>query len=394
MDEIDEVGGLGRVDIGRGQPQRLGLGAVGLRLRDGPGLHHRIEHQVAPLHGAVGMAIGIAPTWVLDQARDQSALRQIELPQVLPEERLGRLAEAVDLERPAPPNVHLVGVHLEDLLLVEARLKLEGDHDLDQLAGELLLRREEEPARQLHGERRSAALLVPGEGVLDGALGDAHVVDAAVLEEAAVLDGQHRLHHVGRDFVVRDQAALGAVLPGERGDQLRFKLVRGQRRAVLRRDGLHHRAAACARVRIAALSGGDGGAVRGVVALGAGLDPDAVAAQGKGAKLRVAVVAGLAQFLRDEQDGQPLAHAHLARRGVDLRGVGKDWTGSKPLVHDGLVLEVADAEDAHTQDHAEERGKEQAAQKAVLEAGKASAGVAVPPSLSLMAMTTAISGQW
>ena len=41
--------------------------------------------------------------------------------------------------------------------------------------------------------------------------GEAEVVDAAVLEEAAVFDGQDRLHQVLRDLVVGDEAALGAV---------------------------------------------------------------------------------------------------------------------------------------------------------------------------------------
>ena len=40
---------------------------------------------------------------------------------------------------------------------------------------------------------------------------DAPVVDAAVLEEAAVLDGDDGVDQVGRNLVVGEQAALGAV---------------------------------------------------------------------------------------------------------------------------------------------------------------------------------------
>ena len=43
-------------------------------------------------------------------------------------------AKAVDGETAALAQVDLVGVHLEELLFVEAVLELEGDHDLDNLA--------------------------------------------------------------------------------------------------------------------------------------------------------------------------------------------------------------------------------------------------------------------
>ena len=48
-------------------------------------------------------------------------------------------------------------------------------------------------------------------------LGQAEKVHAAVLKEAPVFDGQHRIHHQLRNFVVRDQLALGALLGIEQG---------------------------------------------------------------------------------------------------------------------------------------------------------------------------------
>lgn len=50
----------------------------------------------------------------------------------------GGFAEAVDLVAATVAEVHLVGVHLEDLLLVEAGFELEGDEGLDGLAFEAL----------------------------------------------------------------------------------------------------------------------------------------------------------------------------------------------------------------------------------------------------------------
>ena len=76
------------------------------------------------------------------------------------------------------------------------------------------------------------------EVVVEGA-GHAVVVHAAVVEEAAVLDGGDGLDEALRDFVVGDEAAFGAVLVfGERGDELGLELVGGKRGAVVSGDGL------------------------------------------------------------------------------------------------------------------------------------------------------------
>ncbi len=58
-----------------------------------------------------------------------------------------------------------------------------------------LLGREEEVLGKLLGERRAAAVQAAGEDVLHGAFGGAEVVDAAVIEEVAVFDGDDGLHH-------------------------------------------------------------------------------------------------------------------------------------------------------------------------------------------------------
>ena len=115
--------------------------------------------------------------------------RQIELAEVFPEEDLRGFAKAIDVVAAAMAEVHLVGIHLEDLLLIEASFELEGDQDLDHLSLDALLRREEEASRELLGQSGAAAGLARADDVGEGAFGDAEVVDAAVLEEVAVFDG-------------------------------------------------------------------------------------------------------------------------------------------------------------------------------------------------------------
>ena len=114
-------------------------------------------------------------------------------------------------------------------------------------AGVGFLRREEEAAGELLGEGGAAAGFVLLEDVLDGALGGADVVDAAVLEEAAVFDGEDGLDHARGDAVVGDHAALGAVFVfREGGDELGFELVGGKRgAAVFGGDGLDDTCRGC-----------------------------------------------------------------------------------------------------------------------------------------------------
>ncbi len=99
------------------------MARVGFGGGDGAGLDHGVEDEVAALDGAVGMAVGVEVVGALDDAGEQGALGEVELAEVFAEEGLGGFAEAVDGEGAALAEVDLVGVHLEDLLLGEARLR-------------------------------------------------------------------------------------------------------------------------------------------------------------------------------------------------------------------------------------------------------------------------------
>ncbi len=200
--------------------------------------------------------------------------------QIFSEENLRRLAEAVDLVAAAMAQVHLVRIHLEDLLLGEAVLQLKGDQNFDHLSLDALLRREKEILRQLLRKSRTSACLAMADHVGECAFGDAEVVNAAVLKEVPVFNCDDGLHHLLRNLIVGDEAALGAVLVfGERGDQLRFELIGAESNAILGSNALHY-AVACV----------DRGSVGVVIAIRTRLDEDIVAVELVSPHLRVSVV--------------------------------------------------------------------------------------------------------
>ena len=161
----------------------------------------------------------------LDQPGELRRLGQIDLAEILAEVDLRRLPEAADIERPAPAEIDLVGVVLEDLLLGEALLQLQRDDHLGELARPALALVEPEHARELHAERRRALALAAFLDIDVSGFDDADRVEAAVLEEALVLGRGDRLHQHRRNVAELDEAPLFPARPREVGDELRFELV-------------------------------------------------------------------------------------------------------------------------------------------------------------------------
>ena len=89
---------------------------------------------------------------------EQSAFGKVELAHVLAEVGLRCFAEAIDGETAELPEIDLVGVHGEDLLLGEAMLENDADDGFTNLARVSALGRKEESSRQLLRERGRAFL--------------------------------------------------------------------------------------------------------------------------------------------------------------------------------------------------------------------------------------------
>src|ERR1700730_18096687 len=163
----------------------------------------------------------------LDNPRQQSRLRQRNVPGILVEVGLRSLSESTDRERSPLSQVHPIRVKLKNLLLAELPFQLFGDQHLRELSPHGFLGSEKEPARKLHGNRRSALVMSPANHIDPGRLRHAKEIHSAVLKEPSVFDGEHRLNYHRRNLIELHELTLGALLGIEqRGDQLRLQFVR------------------------------------------------------------------------------------------------------------------------------------------------------------------------
>ena len=105
----------------------------------------------------------------------------------------------------ALPQVNLVDVKLENLVLGKIVLDLHRQHGFGQLAGERLFVRQEEVARHLHGDGRRTFLDPARQQVGAGRAQDAQRVHAAMRVEAFILGRDDGLLHVGRHLVDGDE---------------------------------------------------------------------------------------------------------------------------------------------------------------------------------------------
>jgi hypothetical protein len=121
-------------------------------------LLHQRQHEVAPLPGLAGITPGIVVPGALGQGGEQRGLGEVELPRVDAEVVPGR---RLDASR-AVAEVDVVQVQLEDLVLFELALDLEGHAHLEELAGQrpFLARYPlgEDVPRELHGDGAATLL--------------------------------------------------------------------------------------------------------------------------------------------------------------------------------------------------------------------------------------------
>jgi hypothetical protein len=153
---------------------------------------------------------------VARRAQDAGEHRRLvdgDLADVDREEALRGRADAVG----ADAEVRAVEVALEDLVLRELPLDLDGVQRLLDLALVGLLGREEGELHVLLGDRRRAGLDAAGHEVRDERADDREVVDAGVLVEVRVLGREHRVDDDLRDLVERDRVAV--LLERQLGDE-------------------------------------------------------------------------------------------------------------------------------------------------------------------------------
>ena len=165
---------------------------------------HGLQHDIAPGDRPVEVdGRGIARRG-LDQAGEQRRFRDREIAGALAEISARRRLDAVQ----AVAEVHLVQVHLEDLVLAVHLLEVRReDHFLELPAVGLVAAEEALPGELLRDG--AAAFGAPSLlQVLQDRRGDANAVNAAVLVEALVLDRHHRLDQVRRDLPERNVDAL------------------------------------------------------------------------------------------------------------------------------------------------------------------------------------------
>ena len=241
VDQVHEVRRVGRLDAALGQLQRcLGRFQI-LHVRQITVLVHQPQHDVAPLQRPILVPVRVVQVRLLDHARQQRRLLHLQLAHVLAEVHLRRLAEAPHGECAPLPQVHLIGVVLENLLLGQLLFNLQGDHRFGDFAPPRLLRTKPEVARQLHAQGRGALRLAPFAHVLEDRLDNTQRIESGVLEEPFVLGRRHRIHQHPGNVAVANHAALLPLPVEQVADQLGLKLVdRPFAVVAVRHDPLDH----------------------------------------------------------------------------------------------------------------------------------------------------------
>ncbi len=183
------------------------------------------------------------PASVADSARSRSATSLAEVV-------ARRLADARDRDRPVLPEVDLVQVRLEDLVLRVAGVEDHGHDRLDRLAPQRPLRREIEVLDELLRQRRAALRRRRPSSFETTAPRLPADRDAGVPVEVPVLGHEDRRRSACCGASERrTSGAVLELLAEDRAEPLRLEDERGQAFAVERRDRLDGAAADIRRAR-------------------------------------------------------------------------------------------------------------------------------------------------
>ena len=191
-------------DVGRMQPRRQHL-ALGHEAA----LHHVGQHLVGA--GARRRQVDVRGVFGrrLEQAGEHGRLGEGQILDVLAEIEIRRRRDA---ER-AAAHIGAVEIELQDLLLRQVRFEPQRQERFLDLALDGALVGQEQVLGELLGDGRAALDHRIGPDVLRHGAEQAEEIDAEMVEEAAVLGGQHRLddmvrHLVDRHGIALDDAAL------------------------------------------------------------------------------------------------------------------------------------------------------------------------------------------
>ncbi len=162
-------------------------------------LQHAMKDVVPPRHRLHRMEDRAVRHRRADESRDRRRLRNRQLLRVLAEVEPRRRFDAVG----AVPEVHLIRVELEDLVLREVLLDVDRQEHLVDLAAKALLGREEDLLGELLRQRRRPFDLLAGDEVLQAGAEDRFRIDAAVVVEVGILGGDDGVDQGGRHVALR-----------------------------------------------------------------------------------------------------------------------------------------------------------------------------------------------
>ena len=237
---LDEIGGE-RIGVVRQlQVEGLVAGCNGLGRSDSSIFEHGIDHQVATLEGAVGMVDRRIHARGFRQAGQHRGFIQAEPLGGLAEVVFGRGLKSVD----AVPQVNLIGVEGEDLLLGESALDLNRQERFLDFAVPGPVGRKKKIAGQLHGEGGSTLHFAARFDIAIGRPYDAPNVDPPMPVEVFVFDRDQGIpenrgkvvigsHHPSLQSEGADDASLVVVQLGDRARTIVLEFFHlGQARGV------------------------------------------------------------------------------------------------------------------------------------------------------------------